>query len=126
MRLLLDTAILIFAAKAPERLTRRASSVLSSPENTRELSTVSLSEIAIKAARGKLEFSLDDIRRAIDDLCIRILPYTADHAFRLFEVPLHHPDPFDRQLIAQSLCENIPVMTSDQKFGLYKGVEIIW
>ena len=126
MRVLLDTAILIFAAQSPERLTKRASAVLSNPENTRELSTVSLSEIAIKTASGKLKFSLDDIQRAIEDLRIRILPYTADHALRLFEVPLHHADPFDRQLIAQSLRENIPVMTSDQKFSLYKGVEIIW
>jgi len=126
VRVLLDTAILIFAAQSPERLTKLASAVLSNPENTRELSTVSLSEIAIKTASGKLKFSLDDIQRAIDDLCIRILPYTADHAFRLFEVPLQHADPFDRQLIAQSLCENIPVMTSDQKFSLYRGVEIIW
>ena len=57
---------------------------------------------------------------------MRILPYTADHAGRLFGLPLHHADPFDRQIIAQALSENIPVVTSDEKFRLYKGIKVIW
>jgi PIN domain nuclease of toxin-antitoxin system len=44
----------------------------------------------------------------------------------LFELPRHHGDPFDRQIIAQALSEKIPVVTSDQKFGLYKGLRVIW
>jgi len=38
---------------------------------------------------------------------------------------LHHADPFDRQIIAQALAEEIPVMTSDRIFGAYKGLKII-
>jgi PIN domain nuclease of toxin-antitoxin system len=126
VRLLLDTAILLFAVQAPERLTKRATTVLGNPENTRELSTLSISEIAIKATLGKLEFSVADIERAIEDLDLRILPYTMDHAFRLFDLPLHHSDPFDRQLIAQALCEDIPIVTCDEKFTLYPNIEVVW
>jgi PIN domain nuclease of toxin-antitoxin system len=54
------------------------------------------------------------------------LPYRADHAFSLFDLPLHHSDPFDRQIIAQALSEQIPVVTPDEKFGLYKGLKVIW
>ena len=126
MRLLLDTAVLLFAVQSPERLTKRATAVLGNPENTRELSALSISEIAIKAALRKLEFSIADIERAIEDLDLRVLPYTTDHAFRLFGLALHHTDLFDRQLIAQALFEEIPIVTCDEKFSLYKGHEIIW
>ena len=49
-----------------------------------------------------------------------------DHAFELFELPLYHSDPFDRQIIAQALSEKVPVVTSDEKFSLYKGLKLIW
>ncbi len=126
MRLLLDTAALILAVESPQRLTKRGAAILESPENILELSAVSLSEIAIKAALGKLRLTAVTTRQALEDLDIRVLPYTTEHAFRLFDVPLHHTDPFDRQIIAQALCENIPVLTCDEKFSLYKGLKIIW
>ena len=126
MRLLLDTAILIDAVESPERLSRRAVKALEDPENVLELSTISLAEIAIKASLGKLAISAGLARQAIEDLDLRILPYSAEHALRLFDLPLHHRDPFDRQIIAQALCEQIPVVTSDDKFGLYRGLKIVW
>jgi PIN domain nuclease of toxin-antitoxin system len=126
VRLLLDTAVLIYAVESPERLTKRAVAALGNAENILELSAVSLSEIAIKTALGKLRLSAAVARQAIEDLDIRILPYTADHAFHLFDLPLHHGDPFDRQIIAQALSEKIPIVTSDEKFSLYKGLKLIW
>ncbi len=126
MRVLLDTAILIYAVESPQRLTKRAVSALENEENVLELSAVSLSEIAIKTALGKLKLSAAIARQAIADLGIRILPYTAEHAFHLFDLPLHHGDLFDRQIIAQALCEKISILTSDEKFSLYKGLKLIW
>jgi PIN domain nuclease of toxin-antitoxin system len=126
MRLLLDTAILIYAVESPERLSKRASAALRNAANVLELSSVSLAEIAIKAALGKLRLSAAIVRQAIQDLDIRILPYGAEHAYHLFDLPRHHGDPFDRQIIAQALSERIPVVTSDEKFSLYKGLKVIW
>ena len=126
MRLLLDTAVLIYAVESPERLTKRAVTALKNQENVLEISTVSLAEIAIKSALRKLSVSAAIARQAIQELDIRVLPYTAEHAYRLFDLPLHHGDPFDRQIIAQALSENIPVVTSDKKFSLYKGLKIVW
>jgi PIN domain nuclease of toxin-antitoxin system len=126
VRLLLDTAVLIFAVQAPERLSKAAASVLANPENTREFSVLSLSEVAIKSTRAKLGFSLADVHQAIEDLDLRILPYTMGHASRLFDLPLHHTDPFDRQIIAQALCEGIPVVTCDPQFSVYAGLKVIW
>jgi len=41
-------------------------------------------------------------------------------------LPHRHSDLFDRQIIAQAIAEGIPVVTSDEKFGLYEGIEAIW
>lgn len=126
MRILLDTAVLIYAVEAPERLSKRVAAALQNPENVLELSAISLVEIAIKSGLGKLAVSAATARQAVDDLDIRILPFTADHALHLFELPLHHGDPFDRQIITQALVEKIPVATPDEKFSLYKGLKIVW
>ena len=126
MRLLLDTAVLIFAVGAPDRLSRRAAAALKNPENVRELSSISLAEIAVKSSLGKLSISALIARQALDDLDVRVLPFTSDHAFRLFELPVHHRDPFDRQIIAQALSEDIAVVTPDRQFSSYKGLKLIW
>jgi len=92
----------------------------------RELSALSLSEIAIKGAKGKLSFSKDEVVLWLADLKMRVLPYTTEHALRLFDLPLHHTDPFDRQIVAQALAEDIPVVTADEAFRRYSGIRVIW
>ncbi len=126
MRLLLDTATLIYAVESPERLRQRAAAAIRNPDNILELSAISVVEIAINTGLGKLIFPVDALQLAIQSLDVRLLSYTADHAIALFGLPAHHSDPFDRQLIAQALCEKIPVVTPDEKFSLYKGLKIIW
>src|ERR1700676_2843145 len=105
---------MIFAVESPERLTKRATGILQNTENILELSAISLSEIAIKAARGKLKVSAADTRHALEDLDIRILPYTANHAFFLFDLPRLHADPFDRPIIAHAYPEEVPVLPGGQ------------
>jgi len=36
-----------------------------------------------------------------------------------------HKDPFDRMLIAQSLAEDVPVVTADPVFAAY-GARVVW
>jgi PIN domain nuclease of toxin-antitoxin system len=126
VRLLLDTAVFVFAIQTPERLSERARVMLANPSNLRELSSVSVVEIAIKVALGKLDLSSSAMEQGLEDMDVRVLPFTAEHAFHIFEVPAHHGDPFDRQIIAQALSEKIPIMTSDEKFSLYKGLRVVW
>jgi PIN domain nuclease of toxin-antitoxin system len=126
MRLLLDTVTFLWAIDSPGRITRRAMSAMRSGAAVREMSVVSLSEIAIKLSIGKLAFGKEEVMQGVADLQLRLLRYTADHAFRLFNLPLHHTDPFDRQIIAQAMAEDIPVVTADEKFQLYKGLKVIW
>ena len=126
MRLILDTVTFIWAVSTPERLSRAAMSALRKPSAVREISVVSLTEIAVKQTRGKLKFGKADAMAGMTDLRLRLLPYAVEHAFRLFDLPTHHADPFDRQIIAQALVENVSVVTPDESFKLYEGVKVIW
>ena len=126
MRLLLDTATFLWAISSPERISRTAMSALKNDTAMREISAISLSEIAIKQNAGKLSFSKQDVLQGIADLHLRVLAYTAEHALGLFGLPLHHRDPFDRQIIAQAMAENISVVTGDRMFRLYKGLAVVW
>jgi PIN domain nuclease of toxin-antitoxin system len=83
-------------------------------------------EIAIKSGIGKLEMGEAEMRQAVRDLRATIIPFTPQHAYRLFSLPLHHRDPFDRMLIATATVENIPLVGSDRKFKSYKGLKVIW
>jgi len=126
MRLILDTVTFIWAVSTPERLSRAAMSALRTGTAVREISVVSVTEIAIKQTRGKLTFGTADAVAGVADLRLRVLPYAAEHAFRLFDLPTHHADPFDRQIIAQALAENVPIVTPDEAFNLYEGLKVVW
>jgi len=43
----------------------------------------------------------------------------------MFELPLHHRDPFDRMLIATALFEGVPIISQDSEFKTYRGLRVI-
>lgn len=47
------------------------------------------------------------------------LPFLAEHAEALRDLPLHHRDPFDRMLVAQAKVEGIPLLTVDERIRAY-------
>jgi len=126
MRVLLDTVAFLFAIGDPDRLSRKARTVMGDPANQRELSVISLAEIAMKNAAGKLNLSREDAVEALSRLQVSMLPYAEAQVLELMTLPVHHRDPFDRMLIAQALAEDVPVMTCDKEFRKYKGLEVIW
>ena len=126
MRLLLDTVTFIWFIGSPHRLSSVAAKSIESKSVAVEISSISISEIALKHAKGKLNLPKENILIAIDRLALRVLPYTAAHAYQFFDLPVHHVDPFDRMIIAQALAEEIPVVTSDSQFRHYRNLEVIW
>jgi PIN domain nuclease of toxin-antitoxin system len=126
VRVLLDTVTFLWSVKEPERVSKKAMAILAGPETEREISAVSLSEMAIKWAIGKLGISRSEVEQGVMDLELRVLPFRGVHAYKMFVLPMHHSDPFDRQIIAQAMVEEIPVVTSDRIFAAYQGLEIIW
>jgi PIN domain nuclease of toxin-antitoxin system len=126
VRLLIDTATFIWATGSPERISKVAAAALEPGDVLVEVSAISLTEIAIKHTKGKLALPKSIVQAGIDDFRLRVLPFTANHAYQLFGLPPHHNDPFDRMIIAQALAEGIPIVTSDDKFRLYKELRVVW
>ena len=48
-----------------------------------------------------------------------------NHALYVSHLPNHHRDPFDRLLVAQSILENLPIVTGDRALAKY-DIEVVW
>ena len=90
------------------------------------VSVASLWEIAIKAGLGRLEAEVGVVARAADTQGIGRLAISDAHLERYQGLARRddHGDPFDRMLVAQALVEDIPILTSDAKLGLYPAATI--
>jgi len=126
MKVLLDTHTLLWALTDKSRLSERVQRLL--PQADTWLSVASLWEIQIKAHLGKIPLPKPAGPYLMSRLQlngVRVLQITLDHVLRIELLPDHHRDPFDRMLIAQSLEEHLPLVTSDRVFARYP-VELIW
>lgn len=112
MRLLLDTHIFLWWNSGDHRMPVRARAAIESPETEVYLSAVSVWEIAIKRAIGKLVF-LESIVQTIEGHNFRPLIIMPEHAEWAGALPLLHTDPFDRMLIAQAQLEGLRLVTVD-------------
>lgn len=117
MRLLLDTHVLLWAVLNDPRLTAAQRQAISDGELY--LSSVSVWEIGIKRALGKLDVPPDLFDIARDAGC-RPLPISWTHAEAAAALPRHHDDPFDRMLIAQAHCEGLRLASSDKTLIAYE------
>ena len=127
LRVLLDTQVLIHAYSGElNAMSRKVRALLAADDTDAAVSVISLMEVAIKSGRGQLEMGEAEVREAVRDLRLTVLPFTPEHAYRLFGLPPHHRDPFDRMLIATALAEEIPLIGSDRLFRSYKGLKVIW
>ena len=126
MKVLLDTHTFIWAITDERRLSPRARSLIASSELW--WSVVSLWEAIQKAQVGKLSLPLPAgpfLTGELSSNHVRLLPVSLSHVLRVEELPLHHRDPFDRLLIAQSIEEKWPIVTADPWFARYP-VDVIW
>jgi PIN domain nuclease of toxin-antitoxin system len=102
--------------------------LLADSETKRLVSAVSITEMAIKESIGKIEAAPEQVSRMVADLKAEVIPYAPRHAMRMFRLPLHHREPFDRMLIATAITESIPLVGGDARFPAYKqqGLTVIW
>jgi PIN domain nuclease of toxin-antitoxin system len=127
MKAILDTHAFLWALAGDARMSRHARDIFAGPADL-SLSIASFWEIILKVQSRKLNFPRPAGPYVLSKLAenrIECLPVTIDHLLALEGLPMHHRDPFDRILIAQSLEENLPIVTSDPWFSQYP-VEVIW
>jgi PIN domain nuclease of toxin-antitoxin system len=126
VRQLLDTHTFLWFVMGNPRITPKIRAQIEDNENF--VSIVSVWEIAIKYGIGKLNLELpfdDFIDRQIVPNGIQLLDIKLEHLKVVAALPLHHRDPFDRLLIAQSIVEEIVLISADSVFSLYP-VQRMW
>ena len=127
MRILVDTQAFIWFVENDKHLPDKIRKELENTDNTIIISIASLWEMAIKISLDKLHISCD-IEVMIDKIYhngFELLPILPNHIIKLSSLKYLHRDPFDRIIIAQSISEDLPVVTSDEIFGEY-GVSVKW
>ena len=109
-------------ANQPELLSPTVLSALKDEANELLLSVASIWEMQIKIQLRKLKLSLP-LRELIETQqetnSLTVSPVTLGHVLALDSLPFHHKDPFDRLLIAQSIDEDLTLVTADSKFSAY-------
>ena len=128
MRYLLDTNALLWFLANDKKLSHRARQLIESSSNESFLSIVSLWEIAIKTALGKLDLAEPFEQMFPKQLQlnrIEVLDIAVHSLTKLTTLPFHHGDPFDRLIIAQGLTEGFPIISIDMDFDAY-GINREW
>lgn len=110
----------------PEKIGREMTKILESEKNIKYLSAISLVEIAqlleSKPKELNIKIPLSTfIEQALNDLQVRVLAITSEHAQRFYEIQLvkDHKDQFDRTIIAQAASTGFIVLSDDSKFPFY-------
>ncbi len=129
---LLDTHVLLWALFAPEKLSDIARNALLDTQQDAFVSTISLWEISLKYALGKLQLkhcTPEDIASAARESGFIVLPLLAEEAGSFHRLPrLAHRDPFDRMLVHQAILHDLALISRDGSMQDYKqhGLQLIW
>jgi PIN domain nuclease of toxin-antitoxin system len=128
MKYLLDTMVWLWSVGPSKTIGAAGLEILASSEEDIYLSAASSWEIAIKTGLGKFQLPESPNRYVPKRLAaqgIRSLSVNLDHSLRVYDLPSHHADPFDRMIIAQAMVEGMTVLTSDRVFEKYP-IDVIW
>jgi PIN domain nuclease of toxin-antitoxin system len=128
MKLLLDTHVFLWWVSDDSQLSLTAREMIADSDNTIYFSVVSAWEIIIKVGTSKLSLPESPeiyIPSRLISNQFESLSVLMPHVLRINSLPNFHKDPFDRLLIAQSLVEDIPIITVDSLIIQYP-VKTIW
>jgi PIN domain nuclease of toxin-antitoxin system len=128
VNLLLDAHALLWFLNDDPQLGPNAKALIEDPANRKLVSIATCWEIAIKVGLGRLdlgESATTFLPRQLSMNKFGLFGIELSHATFIETFPMHHRDPFDRLLIAQSLLETIPVVSGDILFDLH-GVTRLW
>lgn len=121
MGYLLDTHIVLWLANSPDKINASVKSILKNIDYDIYFSAVNFWEIAIKNQLDKSNFQVDSVKlyeQMLEHGFIE-LPVLSKHTLVLESLPNHHKDPFDRLLVAQTLDENLTLITHDSSIWKY-------
>ena len=127
--LLLDTCTLLWLVGDKSKIPPSAISAIDENREDLFVSAVSILEIGIKVAKGRLALPLSPLAWYERALQLHGLEERAvDGRISLFstELPPVHADPFDRILIATARLQNLTILTPDPLIQKYPDVKWAW
>ena len=127
--LLLDTHTFLWASFAPKRLSKNAKEWLTKRDTILWLSVASIWEIEVKHRGGQLQADARVVDASMRNLSVRALPIGVEHVRALAALSFglnSCPDPFDRLIAVQAMVEKLPLVTKDEAFRGFDGVEVRW
>jgi PIN domain nuclease of toxin-antitoxin system len=127
MIFLLDTSVLLWWLSKPARIPKATMERLELPETVILFSQISLLEIQIKVAIGKLRLDLPvaEVPGMARSSGLTPLSLSNEAIFTLAKLPALHRDPFDRLLICEAIQEGACLVTPDAAIGRYP-VRTVW
>ncbi|HKY62376.1 MAG TPA: type II toxin-antitoxin system VapC family toxin [bacterium] len=128
MKFLLDTHALLWWLVNDPQLSVKARRVIADRRNEIFVSSASAWEIATKHRLGKMkgmEEVAEHLSFYVGKTDFSILEISFEHAQTAGSLPGPHRDLFDRMLIAQSILENMPIVTLDSVFEGYRA-RVVW
>jgi PIN domain nuclease of toxin-antitoxin system len=128
MKYLLDTMVWLWSVGPVENIGGRGREILADGDAEIYLSSASCWEVAIKTQAGKYALPEPPTRyipKRLAQQGIRALAISHAHALKVYDLALHHRDPFDRLIIAQAITEEMSVLTADRIFEKYP-VHVVW
>ncbi|CAN5389477.1 type II toxin-antitoxin system VapC family toxin [soil metagenome] len=120
MRVLLDTHILLWMARCPERLNRFERDILAIEDTTLLVSVLSIWELRIKWQKfdrhgvRKGEFSPERALIYIEQHDLELVPLSGPELTAVLEPPLLHSDPFDEMLLVHAGRCRAKLLTRDR------------
>jgi len=137
MRYYLDTnvvAFVLFDKKLEDNCDKNVCSLLFDYENIFYISSIAVRELIKLYNDGELKSnkfkSHKDLFSFMEELNYEIIPFTKQHVmtYARLEIIDDHKDPNDHMIIAQSVSDKIPIISTDRKFKLYEnqGLQLVF
>ena len=123
MNYLLDTHYMLWTVADSGKLSKKAKEIITNPNNSIVVSTVSFWEVSLKSSLGKLKITglhLQDLPVACLKMGFEILPLLAEDSSTYHKLgAVYHKDPFDRMLIWQAIQHGYSMISIDTNVKKY-------
>jgi PIN domain nuclease of toxin-antitoxin system len=128
LKILADTEVILWWLTDDPRLSLRARTLLRDTDVQVFWSMASALEVSILVSSGKMHIDghLEPFfAMLLQEQNLTPLPITQIHCAQLARLPRTHLEPIDRLLVAQSMVEDIPLLTANTRLGVF-DVELVW
>ncbi len=128
---LLDTHYMLWAIADTKKLSKGIKDIITNPDHTIVVSTISFWEISLKSSIGKLQITgiePEELPTACTQMGFEIEHLSAKDSSTYHKLQAtYHKDPFDRMLIWQAIHNNYTLISADGNVKKYttEGLKVL-